>query len=239
MAVNKVIYGNTTLIDLTDSNLSSADQLPNGVSAYNRNGVLLQGTAEYMELVDNPVVGDVLVTDANGQAIDGGTPPIFWGDDVGTFTTPINADQLQGYTISTLVSVLKADIVDALFPVDSVYMTYTNTNPSMTLGGTWELVSSVALASEHVFGNGKTLSVNDTTGNFGLGRAKGSSGSYGISAQTNFYGGSPGAEWSATFSTTGTPKAIGLITKTQAGNSPQNTGVIADTITLYTWKRTA
>ena len=43
--INKVVYGNTTIIDLTDSTLSSADQLMQGVTAYDRSGTLLTGTA--------------------------------------------------------------------------------------------------------------------------------------------------------------------------------------------------
>ena len=72
MATNKVVFGNTTLIDLTDSNLATADQLPAGVTAYNRSGVLLTGNATYMSLISNPTAGNVLVTDSNGQAVDGG-----------------------------------------------------------------------------------------------------------------------------------------------------------------------
>lgn len=44
MAVNKVVYGTTTLIDLTDSTLSSADELLSGVSAYDQSGVKRTGT---------------------------------------------------------------------------------------------------------------------------------------------------------------------------------------------------
>lgn len=44
MAINKVVYGNTTLIDLTDSTLSDPSDLKSGVTAYDRSGVLLTGT---------------------------------------------------------------------------------------------------------------------------------------------------------------------------------------------------
>lgn len=43
--INKVVYGNTTLIDLTDSTLSSASQLESGVTAYDRSGTKITGTA--------------------------------------------------------------------------------------------------------------------------------------------------------------------------------------------------
>lgn len=44
MAINKVVYGSTTLIDLTDSTLSDPSDLKSGVTAYDRSGVLLTGT---------------------------------------------------------------------------------------------------------------------------------------------------------------------------------------------------
>lgn len=72
MATNKVVYGNQTLIDLTDSTLQSSDEIINGVTAYDRSGTLLTGTANFMDLVSNPTANDILVTDANGQAIDSG-----------------------------------------------------------------------------------------------------------------------------------------------------------------------
>lgn len=56
--INKVVYGNTTLIDLTNSTLSSADQLAQGVTAYDRSGTLLTGTASggtaAISIVDTP-----------------------------------------------------------------------------------------------------------------------------------------------------------------------------------------
>lgn len=45
MGINKVVYGNTTLIDLTDSTLASADQLSQGITAYDRTGTKITGTA--------------------------------------------------------------------------------------------------------------------------------------------------------------------------------------------------
>ena len=69
--INKVVYGNTTLIDLTDSTLSSADQLPLNVTAYDRSGTKLTGTlanGNSMEygLTDGtlPIVGVAVVGSA-------------------------------------------------------------------------------------------------------------------------------------------------------------------------------
>ena len=46
MAINKVVYGSTTLIDLTDSTLSDPSDLMSGVTAYDRTGTLLTGTGQ-------------------------------------------------------------------------------------------------------------------------------------------------------------------------------------------------
>lgn len=45
MAINKVIYGGTTLIDLSGDSLASASQLMQGVTAHDRTGALITGTA--------------------------------------------------------------------------------------------------------------------------------------------------------------------------------------------------
>lgn len=70
MAINKVVYDNQTLIDLTDSTLTSSDELVEGVIAYDRSGNRITGTADYMDKVDNPTANRVLIDDGNGQAID-------------------------------------------------------------------------------------------------------------------------------------------------------------------------
>lgn len=72
MAINKVVYGNQTLIDLTDSTLTSSDELVEGVIAYDRSGNRLTGTADYMDKVDNPTADKILIDDGTGQAVDSG-----------------------------------------------------------------------------------------------------------------------------------------------------------------------
>lgn len=74
MATNKVVFGDTTIMDISDSTLASDDQLVAGITAYDRSGVKRTGTADYMAKVDTPTANDILVTDANGQAIDSGVP---------------------------------------------------------------------------------------------------------------------------------------------------------------------
>ena len=81
MAVNKVVYGDTTLIDITDSTATASD-VAAGEVFYDRGGNRTVGTGNYMDKVSNPTADDILVTDASGQAVDSGVGI----DDVVQFT---------------------------------------------------------------------------------------------------------------------------------------------------------
>lgn len=86
--VNKVVYGNQTLIDLTNSTLSSADQLAQGVTAYDRGGNLLTGTASG----GSSAISVVDTLDSHG-----GTIRTITGVDISNDT--VTASHLeQGYT---------------------------------------------------------------------------------------------------------------------------------------------
>lgn len=56
--INKVVYGNQTLIDLTTDTLTSTDQLASGVTAHDRSGAVITGTNTY----------DADTSDANAAA---------------------------------------------------------------------------------------------------------------------------------------------------------------------------
>lgn len=71
MANNKVVYGNTTIMDITDTTAEEAD-VASGKVFYNKSGVRSTGTGNYMDKVSNPTNGNLLITDANGQAQDSG-----------------------------------------------------------------------------------------------------------------------------------------------------------------------
>lgn len=47
MAINKVIYGGNTLIDLTTDTLTSTSQLLSGVIAHDRTGTVITGSCDY------------------------------------------------------------------------------------------------------------------------------------------------------------------------------------------------
>lgn len=56
--INKVVYGNQTLIDLTTDTLTSADQLHSGIIAHDRSGAVITGTNTF----------DADTSDANAAA---------------------------------------------------------------------------------------------------------------------------------------------------------------------------
>lgn len=152
---------------------------------------------------------------------------LYWGDDVSTLPTPINADQLEGYSLNNLIKFM--------FPIGSVLQNTTNVNPSTYITGTtWTLISSVALASEHVVGNGYTLGLTQGSSDYGLV----TDGNDGLEVSTGAYGTTYGGSGKTVTSVTNGP-SFGVPTKTQLGANPEKSGLIADTITLYTWERTA
>lgn len=71
MANNKVVYGDTVVMDITDTTAEPSD-VALGEVFYGNDGVRKVGTGNYMDKVTNPTANDILVTDANGQAIDSG-----------------------------------------------------------------------------------------------------------------------------------------------------------------------
>ncbi len=93
----------------------------------------------------------------------------------------------------------------------------------------WSLLSSVLLKTEHVFGNGKTLGM--TNGSIVGGHQNagilGNAESLGVAVGTSIT--SAGASY----------LALGSPTKVQLGDHLENSGLIADTTTVYTWERTA
>ena len=101
----------------------------------------------------------------------------------------------------------------------------------------WTLISSVALASEHVFGNGKAMAMTDGSSKWGL-RGNVYNSQSMVNGNTNVYGqnlstsGTSGGSWILNGN-------IGSPTKAQLGSNLDYSGLIADTFTVYTWERTA
>lgn len=95
----------------------------------------------------------------------------------------------------------------------------------------WTLLSDVMLASENIFGNRYNLGVTNGTATAGAmyvntltigGTAYGTQ-------YPDYAGGSGTGSWGNS--------GVGVIDKTIAGAHPEYTGLIADTVTVYTWER--
>ena len=101
MAINKVIYGNDTLIDLT-SDTVSANNLLSGETAHDRSGATIQGTVTVPnELNDLDDVNISSVTDGQALVYDN-TSSKWVNGDVATSTDITNAiNALDGGTIGT------------------------------------------------------------------------------------------------------------------------------------------
>lgn len=78
MAINKVIFGNTTLIDLTNDTITASD-LASGVTAHDASGALITGssTKDSDTSQDTALVGEILsgkTAHARGAALTGTMP---------------------------------------------------------------------------------------------------------------------------------------------------------------------
>lgn len=174
--------------------------------------------------------GQVLMKDSSDDYDTSWADSIIYGDETGTFDVPLNADTLNGYSA--------IDLLKYLYPVGAIYQNTTNTDPSTIITGTtWALRSSVALASENVFGNGKVLGFTDSSGYSAL-AGRGSDYSQ-VSWTRDGIGNDVGTTSNYLDSFASGYKTVGVPTKAQLGANPQNSGLIADTITIYTWERTA
>ena len=113
--VNKVVYGDTTIMDITDTTAEASD-VAAGEVFYTRSGARSVGTGNYMDKAANPTADDILITDANGQAVDSGVP----------ITDVALAADIPGQATDTTLGTVK------LNPNESVDV---NASGQLTVGG--------------------------------------------------------------------------------------------------------
>lgn len=123
--VNKVVFGNDTVMDITDTTAEAADVAAGSVF-YAKSGARTVGTADWMEKVDNPTAGNFLATDANGQAVDSGKKPSDY------YTKP-EADALLADKVDTDAQATDSTLgLVKLNPSQSIDV---NANGQLTVGG--------------------------------------------------------------------------------------------------------
>ena len=121
------------------------------------------------------------------------------------------------------------------YPIGSVYFSVNNTNPANILGGgTWTLIGSKLAVRENVTGNGFSLAFTDGTSFAGTRTYDAN-----VQAKSKDLGAHVGAESPDSGSNFPAKKVIGIPTKSQLGSHPEYSGLIVDTVTIYSWKRTA
>ena len=112
MAKNKVVFGDTVIMDISDTTAEAQD-VSEGETFYDRGGNRQIGTGRWMEPVADPTANEVLITDANGQAIGSG---VLIG----------NVVQFTDIATETALGLIK------LNPSESVEV---NANGQLTVGG--------------------------------------------------------------------------------------------------------
>lgn len=139
--INKVVYGNQTLIDLTDSTLSSASSLASGVTAYDRSGTKLTGTL----VVDSTYSVTRNLTDVSSSSDD---TKVIQGNSFFTRLAPIP----NNYVISSITVMMGGvDVTSQVFQPDGsggggITPTGTKSISISTNGTTTEDVTAYASA---------------------------------------------------------------------------------------------
>lgn len=137
---------------------------------------------------------------------------------------------------------VKATILNSVYPVGSVYMSFTSTNPSKLFGGTWK-----SIEGQFLIGVGKHTDDNNETWEFGLRQAYGEFNHVLTVAQIPSHrhnmsppdpGSGGGAAWEATGRWINSTTA-GLNSYTDYTGGGQGHNNMPPYLAVYMWERTA
>ncbi len=124
----------------------------------------------YQQSYDVRVVGtDKLYAAEKTVTLSAGVPVFDWGEEDFRFNVPVNAG--GGLQIGGV------NLLDYIYPVGSVYISFNHTNPGAWLGGTWTRILGQGGADVFLCG----CAESDTTGTFG-GSANGLADQIGVSS---------------------------------------------------------
>ena len=147
MAINKVIYGDNTLMDLTGDTVSS-NTLLYGATAHNAAGEEITGSIIVPEPASN------IPADLGTAAV--GTSEKFAREDhvheypdyvhVGASAPSDSNIQFWYDTDASTITDWSA-FFEAVYPVGSIYMSVNNTSPATLFGGTWQQIKDTFLLS--------------------------------------------------------------------------------------------
>ena len=150
MAINKVIYDGEPLIDLTGDTVTP-ETLLKGKTAHGADGALLVGTAESYDVDDVPTMDSENLVKSGG--VYAAIPRLI-------ASAGINIESFTGEDgkLSYVPSIDKTWLLDAFYPVGSIYQSVNSTSPATLFGGgTWERIEDkFLLAAGGTYAAGST-----------------------------------------------------------------------------------
>lgn len=182
-------------------------------------------------------VQEVLVSGTNIQSINNSS--ILTSGDLSLQETLVSGTNIKTVNNQSLLG--SGDLTISAAPSSFVGMVVSGTNLATEADvkaiygaeTSWTLISSVMLASENVFGNGKGVGLS----NGNTMRVMGTANNSGVSLSVDT---AIGANVGSSVSESGynSKNAVGVPTKALLSGSPENSGLITDTVTVYSWERT-
>ena len=151
--INKVVYGNTTLIDLSTTTLSQTSQLGSGVTAYARDGSVLTGTGPSLqEKTVSPSESSIEVVPDDGQVLVVSTGSVVGASRTTTITKSVDlSDLIAGATYhvvgSGYVTNFNTGVVDNWEVDTDVVFNSTTTTLAFTHSGSFLSQLSVGSSS--------------------------------------------------------------------------------------------